>query len=534
MLASLGPYREMLEPQRQHLLSFYRPVDVAFKVVGTGSVGLRDYCIYFEGNGPGDPLFLQIKEEPASAYAPICPTRTAAPQRPARGGRAARHAECSPTRSWAGRTSADASTWCASSTTTRDPSSIEDLAGRGLLAYAEVCGELLARGHARSGDPLVIAGYIGSGDGFAEALAAFARSMPTRRRRIGRPCGTKKSTSAWKHVQKLQTNGVTVNGEEKTPRLKDHLNRRTFAKGSLAADRRRHTCRQRPTRIPRSLTAMPYPLTVMLWTVFPDLPFEQRLEKVVESGYNRVELVGEYNKWDDTQFRSAVALRRRLGIHFDATAGSAHGVGDPSVRDAFLSELRESLKPMDALGCPAMIALSGNVVAGLSRDDQHKSCVETLKRAAEVIEGRQIEGQPVRLLLECIDPEENPKYYLQSAAEAIEVVRAVGHPQVQFLYDMFHEQIAEGNLMEKLLKEHRHDRADSRGGRAGAARTRYGRNQLSDILSRVAAAELPPCGGHGVQTDRRSCGNAACGAGDGGSGNDQRLKEYWRRVSWEQ
>ncbi len=42
VLASLGPYREMLEPQRQHLLSFYRPVDVAFKVVGTGSVGLRD------------------------------------------------------------------------------------------------------------------------------------------------------------------------------------------------------------------------------------------------------------------------------------------------------------------------------------------------------------------------------------------------------------------------------------------------------------------------------------------------------------
>jgi uncharacterized protein (DUF2252 family) len=73
VLASLGPYREMLEPQRQHLLSFYQPVDVAFKVVGTGSVGLRDYCIYFEGNGPGDPLFLQIKEEPASAYSPYLP-----------------------------------------------------------------------------------------------------------------------------------------------------------------------------------------------------------------------------------------------------------------------------------------------------------------------------------------------------------------------------------------------------------------------------------------------------------------------------
>ena len=73
VLAGLGPYRQMLEPQRQHLLSLYRPVDVAFKVVGTGSVGLRDYCIYFEGNGPNDPLFLQIKEEPASGYAAYLP-----------------------------------------------------------------------------------------------------------------------------------------------------------------------------------------------------------------------------------------------------------------------------------------------------------------------------------------------------------------------------------------------------------------------------------------------------------------------------
>jgi hypothetical protein len=47
------------------------------------------------------------------------------------------------------------------------------LAGDGLAAYAELCGELLARGHARSGDSLVLAGYIGSGDGFAEALAKF-------------------------------------------------------------------------------------------------------------------------------------------------------------------------------------------------------------------------------------------------------------------------------------------------------------------------------------------------------------------------
>jgi hypothetical protein len=50
---------------------------------------------------------------------------------------------------------------------------LEDLAGGALVAFAEVCGELLARGHARSGDPAVIAGYLGSGDGCAESLGKF-------------------------------------------------------------------------------------------------------------------------------------------------------------------------------------------------------------------------------------------------------------------------------------------------------------------------------------------------------------------------
>lgn len=50
---------------------------------------------------------------------------------------------------------------------------LTDLAGSGLSAFAEICGELLARGHARSGDPQAIAGYIGAGNGFATAIAKF-------------------------------------------------------------------------------------------------------------------------------------------------------------------------------------------------------------------------------------------------------------------------------------------------------------------------------------------------------------------------
>ncbi len=173
VLASLGLYRQMLEPQRQHLLSLYRPVDVAFKVVGTGSVGLRDYCVYFEGNGAADPLFLQIKEEPTSAYTAYLPD--AQPphhngQRVAEGQRAMQ-LQSDPFLGWTHMAGRD---YLVRQLNDHKGSiELEDLSGDGLVAYAEVCGELLARGHARSGDPLILAGYIGSGDGFADALARF-------------------------------------------------------------------------------------------------------------------------------------------------------------------------------------------------------------------------------------------------------------------------------------------------------------------------------------------------------------------------
>jgi len=173
VLASLGPYREMLEPQRQHLLSLYRPVAVAFKVVGTGSVGLRDYCVYFEGNGPADPLFLQIKEETASAYAPYLPNVHVPHhngQRVAEGQRSMQ-LQSDPFLGW---THIGGREYLVRQLNDHKGSiELADLAGSGLQAYAEVCGELLARGHARSGDPLVIAGYLGSGDGFAESCARF-------------------------------------------------------------------------------------------------------------------------------------------------------------------------------------------------------------------------------------------------------------------------------------------------------------------------------------------------------------------------
>ena len=173
VLQALGAYRETIEPQRQHLFSMYRPIDVAFKVVGKGSIGLRDYCVYFEGNGPEDPLFLQVKEEAPSVYSPYVPN--AHPvlhngQRVVMGQRAMQ-VQSDPFLGW---TNVGSRQFMVRQLNDhRGSIELEDLAGPGLVAFGEVCGELLARGHARSGDPRVIAGYLGPGNTFAEALGRF-------------------------------------------------------------------------------------------------------------------------------------------------------------------------------------------------------------------------------------------------------------------------------------------------------------------------------------------------------------------------
>jgi hydroxypyruvate isomerase len=240
------------------------------------------------------------------------------------------------------------------------------------------------------------------------------------------------------------------------------MNRRSFTRncavGALAATVSTYQplLNAEAAAAPATTPDVPFKISVMLWTVFRDLPFEQRLEKVAEAGYKNVELVGEYQKWSEEDYARANAKRKELGITFDATAGIKHSLTNPAERDGMLADLREALVSMEKLECPSIILLSGNVVPEMSREAQHQSCIDGLKAAAKLVEGKQIAGKPVQLLLETIDPLENPKYYLTSATEAFEVVKAVNHPQVEFLYDFFHEQIAEGNLIEKLEKNIEH------------------------------------------------------------------------------
>jgi hydroxypyruvate isomerase len=185
----------------------------------------------------------------------------------------------------------------------------------------------------------------------------------------------------------------------------------------------------------------------MLWTVFRDIPFPQRLEKVAEAGYHAVELVDEFKDWKPQDFADARRKKRELGIEIDGTCGVWLPLPDATKRDAFLKALRDFIPTMHELECTRLIMQTGNNVPGLSPEQMHANCIETLKRGGDIAAENKID-----LLIENIDPEENPKYFLTHSAEGFEIVRSVGNPHVKFLYDFFHEQIAAGNLIAKLEK----------------------------------------------------------------------------------
>lgn len=170
---ALPLYKESLSPDRRHLFSFFKPLQAAFKVVGTGSVGLRDYVVLMQGNGPRDPLFLQIKQEVHSAYAPYLKTPPVDHQgkRVVQGQRFIQPVS-DPLLGW---TRIGEHDYLVRQLNDHKASiDLDKLRGEGLCSLAQVAGELLARGHARSGDSLQIAAYAGDSDALPSAIAQFA------------------------------------------------------------------------------------------------------------------------------------------------------------------------------------------------------------------------------------------------------------------------------------------------------------------------------------------------------------------------
>jgi hydroxypyruvate isomerase len=185
--------------------------------------------------------------------------------------------------------------------------------------------------------------------------------------------------------------------------------------------------------------------SVMLWTLEKQAPFDRCLEIVANAGYQGVELTGQFQKWSNDETRRVMAKMRALGLTFDMLSGVKAGFADPEGATEFMAQTTAQMKAAKELESPQINLKSGNRIDSVSRSVQHAVSIENLKRAADLAAANQ-----VQIVVEPIDPLENPNMYLTSVSEAFEIIRAVDSPQVRVLYDFYHEQRAYGNLIEKL------------------------------------------------------------------------------------
>jgi uncharacterized protein (DUF2252 family) len=176
----LGKYQRSLQSDRKHLLENFTLVQMARKVVGVGSVGTRAWIVLMDGADGTDPLFLQAKEAQTSVLADSCGRSQYSNQgERVVAGQRLMQAESDIFLGWTHATGADGvdrDYYLRQLKDWKFSVPIEQMIPSGMKVYARLCGWTLARAHARSGDRMALAAYLGNSAKFDQAIADFAET----------------------------------------------------------------------------------------------------------------------------------------------------------------------------------------------------------------------------------------------------------------------------------------------------------------------------------------------------------------------
>ncbi len=174
-------YRATLQSDRRHLLERFEVVDLARKVVGVGSVGTRAFIVLLQGRDERDPLFLQVKEATTSVLEDHLP-KSRHSQHGARvvHGQRMMQAASDIYLGWTKGVDVNRHFYWRQLRDMKGSADPETMVPAGFIVYARACGWTLARAHARSGDPVAIAAYLGKGDGFDQAITDFSERYADR------------------------------------------------------------------------------------------------------------------------------------------------------------------------------------------------------------------------------------------------------------------------------------------------------------------------------------------------------------------
>lgn len=184
-------------------------------------------------------------------------------------------------------------------------------------------------------------------------------------------------------------------------------------------------------------------LAVCIDALFTDAPFEERPARVKAAGVSAFEFWG----WRGRDIDRLARIREELGME---VVGLACDTGGPLVAPGgaqrIIAPLKDTLATARKLGCRQIIAQVGNELKDVPRAQQHAHCVEAFRAAAPWCEdaGVTLSIKTINVLID------HKNYYLATSEEGFRMVDAVGSPRVRLLFDIYHQQITEGNLIANI------------------------------------------------------------------------------------
>lgn len=181
---------------------------------------------------------------------------------------------------------------------------------------------------------------------------------------------------------------------------------------------------------------------VVLPCFFPEMRFEDAVKTIARLGYDACEI---YN-WRNLDFESAVCALSEAGVELLSMCTTEFCLTDASRSQIYLSALEESCAAARRLGARRLITQVG-ADTGEAREKQTGAIISTLQKAKSILEGYE-----VTLMIEPLNTlYDHRGYFLSSSKEAFEIVRVADSPFVKVVFDIYHQQVSEGNVINNIL-----------------------------------------------------------------------------------
>jgi hydroxypyruvate isomerase len=182
--------------------------------------------------------------------------------------------------------------------------------------------------------------------------------------------------------------------------------------------------------------------SVCIDAVYHGTDFEQSLEAVKRLGFEAF----EFWTWWDRDIDRLAKAKERLGLDISCFCTKFVSLVDESKREEYVAGLSETIETAERLNCRKLISQVGNELPGVPRSRQRQSLVDGLKACMPMLEeaGMTLLVEPLNLKVD------HAGYFLSRSEEAFDIIREVDSPNVKLLFDIYHQQITEGDLIRSI------------------------------------------------------------------------------------